>query len=70
MLQGVLTDVDSLIYMDTDTLFLSPIENVWATLSLFSPYQMVGVVREQSGWYDDKSLPYCTQTGKYEPVLG
>jgi UDP-xylose:glucoside alpha-1,3-xylosyltransferase len=55
-LPSVLTDVDSLLYVDTDTLFLTPLEEIWRHLSLFNSSQMAALTPEHedraTGWYN------------------
>ena len=70
----MLNNTDALIYMDTDSLFLSPVEDVWAHFTKFTPYQIAGLTPELSGWYADKTFPFCTETGNSvkqisQPVL-
>ena len=41
-LQSLLPDVDALIYLDTDIVLLSPVDDLWTHFSRFNSTQMVG----------------------------
>ncbi|XP_036284738.1 glucoside xylosyltransferase 2 isoform X1 [Pipistrellus kuhlii] len=51
----VLKDVDSLLYVDTDVLFLRPIEDIWKLLWQFNATQLAAMAPEheipKTGWY-------------------
>lgn len=55
-LPTVLPDVDSLLYVDTDTLFLGPLEDVWRHFDLMNASQMAALTLEHedpnTGWYN------------------
>ncbi|XP_002136434.3 glucoside xylosyltransferase 2 isoform X1 [Drosophila pseudoobscura] len=55
-LPSLLTNVDSLLYVDTDTLFLSPISEIWAFFKKFNDSQMAALTPEHEneniGWYN------------------
>jgi len=55
-LPSLLLDVDSLLYMDTDTLFLTSPDKVWEHFSLMNDSQMAAVAPEHedhaTGWYN------------------
>ena len=55
MIQDLLKDVDSLIYVDTDILFLRPLEDVWSFFNEFNDEQIAGLVPEHeepaASWY-------------------
>ncbi|XP_067655590.1 glucoside xylosyltransferase 1-like [Haliotis asinina] len=55
-LPTLLTNVDALIYVDTDILFLSPLEGIWSFFQLFNSTQLVGLAPEHedaaAGWYN------------------
>lgn len=54
--QTVLKDIDSILYVDTDTLFLTPVEDVWKYFSKMNSSQMAAVAPEHEdpnvGWYN------------------
>ena len=56
LFQSLLLDVDSLLYMDTDTLFLTSPDKVWEHFSLMNDSQMAAVAPEHedhaTGWYN------------------
>uniref|UniRef100_A0A4W3HI73 UDP-D-xylose:beta-D-glucoside alpha-1,3-D-xylosyltransferase n=1 Tax=Callorhinchus milii TaxID=7868 RepID=A0A4W3HI73_CALMI len=51
----ILKDVDSLLYVDTDVLFLRPVDDVWNLLKLFNSTQLAAMAPEHEipkiGWY-------------------
>lgn len=51
----ILKDVDSLLYVDTDVLFLRPIEDIWKLLWQFNSTQLAAMAPEHEipriGWY-------------------
>ncbi|XP_072136689.1 glucoside xylosyltransferase 2 [Mobula birostris] len=51
----ILKDVDSLLYVDTDVLFLRPVDDVWKFLRLFNSTQLAAMALEHEipkiGWY-------------------
>lgn len=55
-LPSLLNDVDSLIYVDTDVLFVSPLEKLWEFFSSFNSSQLVALAPEHEdpsiGWYN------------------
>nr|XP_057944523.1 glucoside xylosyltransferase 2-like [Doryrhamphus excisus] len=54
-LPGILKDVDSLLYVDTDVLFLRPMDDIWALLKSFNGTQLAAMAPEHEipkiGWY-------------------
>ncbi|KAK6171590.1 hypothetical protein SNE40_019745 [Patella caerulea] len=52
----LLTEVDSLLYVDTDVLFLSPIEEIYSFFSKFNATQLAALAPEHedraTGWYN------------------
>lgn len=61
-------DVDSLLYMDTDTLFLTPPDKVWEHFSFMNEFQMAAVAPEHedraTGWYNRFARhPYYGELG-------
>lgn len=51
-----MSDVDSIIYVDTDILFLSPVENIWQYFYKMNENQIAGMAKENedfaTGWYN------------------
>lgn len=72
-LAKLLPEVDSVIYVDTDTLFLRPPEDLWSYFEKFSSKQVAGLVNEcEKGqkycWYKQHAThpyvkPYGVNTG-------
>lgn len=64
----MLQDVDSLLYVDTDILFLRPIEEIWGFFSRMSNQQMAGMAYESEpyqGWYSkQRNVPYFGNAGQ------
>lgn len=54
--KDILLDVDSLLYMDTDTVFLTPVESIWGYFDKFNGSQMAALAPEHEdpniGWYN------------------
>lgn len=70
LLQSVLKDIDSILYVDTDTLFLGPLEDVWFHFSRMNATQMAALAPEHedpnTGWYNRFARhPYYGELGKY-----
>lgn len=70
----ILQDVDSLLYVDTDILFLQPVEDIWALLSHFNSSQLAAVAPEHEepriGWYNRFARhPYYGRTGINSGVM-
>ncbi|XP_061109011.1 glucoside xylosyltransferase 1-like isoform X1 [Conger conger] len=70
----LLKDVDSLLYVDTDILFLRPVEDVWAFLSRFNSSQMAAMAPEHEdpriAWYSRFARhPYHGRTGLNSGVM-
>lgn len=66
--QLILTEVDSLLYVDTDIIFLQPVEDIWALLSHFNSSQLAAMAPEHEepriGWYNRFARhPYYGKTG-------
>nr|XP_020023901.1 glucoside xylosyltransferase 2 isoform X2 [Castor canadensis] len=53
--QVILKDVDSLLYVDTDVLFLRPVDDIWKLLRRFNSTQLAAMAPEHEipkiGWY-------------------
>lgn len=72
--QTILTDVDSLLYVDTDVLFLTPVETVWSHFSKMNASQMVALAPEHEepnvGWYNRFARhPYYGELGVNSGVM-
>uniref|UniRef100_H2LDP8 Glucoside xylosyltransferase 1 n=1 Tax=Oryzias latipes TaxID=8090 RepID=H2LDP8_ORYLA len=70
----ILKEVDSLLYVDTDILFLQPVEDIWALLSLFDSSQLAAMAPEHEepriGWYNRFARhPYYGKTGVNSGVM-
>ncbi|KAM8861638.1 glucoside xylosyltransferase 1 isoform 2-T2 [Synchiropus picturatus] len=70
----ILNEVDSLLYVDTDILFLQPVENIWALLSEFNGSQLAAMAPEHEepriGWYNRFARhPYYGKTGINSGVM-
>ncbi|CAG5957767.1 unnamed protein product [Menidia menidia] len=70
----ILKEVDSLLYVDTDILFLQPVEDIWALLSQFNSTQLAGMAPEHEepriGWYNRFARhPYYGKTGINSGVM-
>lgn len=70
----ILKDVDSLVYVDSDILFLQPIDELWAFLSAFNSSQMVSMAPEHEeprlAWYNRFARhPYYGRTGINSGVM-
>ncbi|XP_051547395.1 glucoside xylosyltransferase 1 [Myxocyprinus asiaticus] len=70
----ILKEVDSLLYVDTDVLFLQPVELIWGMLAHFNSNQLVAVAPEheepQIAWYSRFSRhPYYGKTGINSGVM-
>ncbi|KAL1494917.1 hypothetical protein ABEB36_010428 [Hypothenemus hampei] len=73
-LPDILPEVDSLLYMDTDTLFLTPVESVWAYFNKFNKSQMAALAPEHEdpnvGWYNRFAKhPYYGKLGVNSGVM-
>jgi len=42
--QEILKDVDSVLYIDTDTIFMQPIDSMWELLGRFDSTQIAAIV--------------------------
>ncbi|XP_043092500.1 glucoside xylosyltransferase 1 isoform X3 [Puntigrus tetrazona] len=70
----ILKEVDSLLYMDTDVLFLQPVELIWDMLTRFNSTQLVAMAPEHEepriAWYSRFSRhPYYGKTGINSGVM-
>lgn len=74
LLQLILKEVDSLLYVDTDIIFLQPVEHMWALLSNFNSSQLAAMAPEHEepriGWYNRFARhPYYGKTGINSGVM-
>lgn len=72
--QMILKDVDSLLYVDTDVLFLRPIDDLWGFLRVFNSTQLAAMAPEHEipkiGWYSRFARhPYYGMTGINSGVM-
>ncbi|XP_041650529.1 glucoside xylosyltransferase 1-like isoform X2 [Cheilinus undulatus] len=70
----ILKEVDSLLYVDTDILFLQPVEVIWSLLSQFNSSQLAAMAPEHEepriGWYNRFARhPYYGKTGINSGVM-
>ncbi|XP_074534516.1 glucoside xylosyltransferase 1 isoform X2 [Halichoeres trimaculatus] len=70
----ILKEVDSLLYVDTDILFLQPVEDIWALLSQFNSSHLAAMAPEHEepriGWYNRFARhPYYGKTGVNSGVM-
>ncbi|XP_044278974.1 glucoside xylosyltransferase 1 isoform X3 [Varanus komodoensis] len=70
----ILSDVDSLLYVDTDILFLRPVDDIWAILKKFNSTQIAAMAPEHEepriGWYNRFARhPYYGKTGINSGVM-
>ncbi|CAL8291137.1 unnamed protein product [Boreogadus saida] len=70
----ILKDVDSVLYVDTDILFLNPVDELWALLSRFDASQLAAMAPEHEepriGWYNRFARhPYYGATGVNSGVM-
>lgn len=70
----ILKDVDSLLYVDTDVLFLRPIDDIWDILRAFNSTQLAAMAPEHEipkiGWYSRFARhPYYGTTGVNSGVM-
>lgn len=72
--QVILKDVDSLLYVDTDVLFLRPMDDVWSLLKTFNGTQLAAMAPEHEvpkiGWYSRFARhPFYGVTGVNSGVM-
>ncbi|XP_041853829.1 glucoside xylosyltransferase 1-like isoform X2 [Melanotaenia boesemani] len=70
----ILKEVDSLLYVDTDILFLQPVEDIWALLLQFNSTHLAAMAPEHEepriGWYNRFARhPYFGKTGINSGVM-
>lgn len=72
--QLILKEVDSLLYVDTDIIFLQPVEEIWELLPRFSSTHLAAMAPEHEepriGWYNRFARhPYDGKTGVNSGVM-
>lgn len=72
--QLILKDIDSIVYVDSDILFLQPIDDLWAFLSKFNPSQLAAMAPEHEepriAWYSRFARhPFYGRTGVNSGVM-
>lgn len=72
--QVILKDVDSLLYVDTDVLFLRPMDDVWSLFKSFNGTQLAAMAPEHEvpkiGWYSRFARhPFYGVTGVNSGVM-
>lgn len=72
--QLILREVDSLLYVDTDIIFLQPVEDIWNLLSRFNSTHLAAMAPEHEepriGWYNRFGRhPYYGKTGINSGVM-
>lgn len=72
--QLILKNVDSLLYVDTDILFLRPVDDIWSFLRKFNSTQIAAMAPEHEepriGWYNRFARhPYYGLTGINSGVM-
>ncbi|KAK5644504.1 hypothetical protein RI129_005804 [Pyrocoelia pectoralis] len=73
-LPSVLKDIDSILYVDTDVLFLTPVEDVWKYFTNMNSSQMAALAPEHedpnAGWYNRFAKhPYYGKLGVNSGVM-
>lgn len=73
-LQLILKDIDSIVYVDSDILFLQPMDHLWAFLSKFTPSQLAAMAPEHEepriAWYSRFARhPFYGRTGVNSGVM-
>lgn len=72
--QVILKEVDSLLYVDTDVLFLRPMDDIWSFLKEFNTTQLAAMAPEHEipkiGWYSRFARhPFYGKTGVNSGVM-
>ncbi|XP_029681632.1 glucoside xylosyltransferase 1 isoform X1 [Takifugu rubripes] len=70
----ILKDIDSIVYVDSDILFLQPMDHLWAFLSKFTPSQLAAMAPEHEepriAWYSRFARhPFYGRTGVNSGVM-
>lgn len=74
VLKVILRDVDSLLYVDTDVLFLRPMDDIWSLFKSFNGTQLAAMAPEHEvpkiGWYSRFARhPFYGVTGVNSGVM-
>lgn len=74
VLKVILRDVDSLLYVDTDVLFLRPMDDIWSLFKSFNATQLAAMAPEHEvpkiGWYSRFARhPFYGVTGVNSGVM-
>lgn len=72
--QLILKDIDSIVYVDSDILFLQPVDRLWAFLSQFNSSQLAAMAPEHEepriAWYNRFARhPFYGRTGINSGVM-
>ncbi|KAM6895911.1 glucoside xylosyltransferase 1-like [Xenentodon cancila] len=70
----ILQDIDSIMYVDSDILFLQPVDHLWGLLSQFEPSQLAALAPEHEepriAWYNRFARhPFYGKTGVNSGVM-
>lgn len=73
-MQLILKDVDSILYVDSDILFLQPVDRLWSFLSGFNSTQLAAMAPEHEepriAWYNRFARhPFYGRTGVNSGVM-
>ena len=73
-LQNLLTDTDSLLYVDTDILFMRPLDDIWGFFKKMNSSQMAALAPEHedeaTGWYNRFARhPYYGKLGRNRVLI-
>uniref|UniRef100_A0AAG5DQY3 UDP-D-xylose:beta-D-glucoside alpha-1,3-D-xylosyltransferase n=1 Tax=Anopheles atroparvus TaxID=41427 RepID=A0AAG5DQY3_ANOAO len=73
-LPSLLTHLDAVLYVDSDTVFLSPVQEIWSMLHSFNASQFAGMAPEHedknAGWYNRFARhPYYGELGVNSGVM-
>lgn len=73
-MQLILKDIDSIVYVDSDILFLQPVDRLWAFLSQFNSSQLAAMAPEHEepriAWYNRFARhPFYGRTGINSGVM-
>lgn len=72
--QSLLKDVDALVYVDTDVVFLAPLEELWKHFSAMNSSHMAAMAPEHedlaTGWYNRFAKhPYYGRLGELSTIF-
>ena len=70
--QSLLPDVDSVLYMDSDSIFLTPPEMFWDQFNKMNSSQVIGIAQEDEipgGYYHEEyGIPYYGNYGTLNSI--